>query len=221
MMIQLRNIEKSFPDGKNHRNHLLRGICLEAEKGEFIAIMGASGSGKTTLLSILGTLIQPDSGSYFLDGQDMTATPPDMRIRNRFIGFIFQEHRLMPQLSVQDNILLPALAYQTGTYTAQEDYAERLMELTGISSLAKRYPHTLSGGEAGRVALCRSLVMKPKLLLADEPTGQLDADNAKQITSLLSRVNKELETTILMVTHSAETAAVAQKLFTLKHGILK
>jgi ABC-type lipoprotein export system ATPase subunit len=221
IMIQLKDIEKSFPDGKNHRNHLLRGICLEAEKGEFIAVTGASGSGKTTLLSILGTLMRPDSGSYFLDGRDMTALPLDMRIRNRAVGFLFQEHRLMPQLSVRDNILLPALAYQDRTYAAQEEYASRLMELSGIASLAKRYPHTLSGGEAGRAALCRALVMKPLLLLADEPTGQLDADNAKQIVALLSRVNKELETTILMVTHSAETASAAQRLLTLKNGILK
>jgi ABC-type lipoprotein export system ATPase subunit len=220
-MIQLIHIEKSFPDGKDHRNHLLRGIDLEVGKGEFIAIMGASGSGKTTLLSILGTLIQPDSGTYLLDGQEMNALRPDGRIRNRTIGFVFQEHRLMPQLSVADNILLPALAYQNRAYAAQADHASRLMELAGIASLAKRYPHTLSGGEAGRVALCRALVMKPLLLLADEPTGQLDADNAQQIVALLSRVNRELETTILMVTHSAQTAAAAHKLFILKNGILK
>jgi ABC-type lipoprotein export system ATPase subunit len=220
-MIRLANIEKTYPDGKNRRNRVLRGLSLEVEKGGFIAITGASGSGKTTLLSILGTLIQPDSGSYFLNGQDMTACPADRRMRNRCIGFLFQEHRLMPQLCVQDNILLPALAHQARAYAAQQDYASRLMELTGISSLARRYPHTLSGGEAGRVALCRSLVMKPLLLLADEPTGQLDADNAKQIASLLSRVNRELETTILMVTHSPDTAAVAHRLLTLKNGILK
>ena len=200
---------------------MLRGINLEVEKGEFIAIMGASGSGKTTLLSILGTLIPPDSGSYFLAGQDMSAASDNPRIRNRSVGFIFQEHRLMPQLSVQDNILLPTLAYQPRAYGAQLEYAARLMELAGISSLAKRYPHTLSGGEAGRAALCRSLLMKPLLLLADEPTGQLDADNARQIVALLSRVNKELQTTILMVTHSVETAAVAHKILTLKNGLLK
>lgn len=127
----------------------------------------------------------------------------------------------MPQLCVQDNILLPALAFQPRAYTAQLTYAGQLMELTGISSLAKRYPHSLSGGEASRVALCRSLIMKPLLLLADEPTGQLDVDNAKQIASLLSRVNRELQTTILMVTHSAETATVAHKLLILKNGVLK
>ena len=220
-MIRLVNIEKTYPDGENHRNHVLRGICLEAARGECIAIMGASGSGKTTLLSILGTLIPPDSGSYFLDRQDMSAAFGNPRIRNRSIGFIFQEHRLMPQLSVQDNILLPVLAYQPRARTAQIEYAVRLMELAGISSLAKRYPHTLSGGEASRTALCRALLMKPLLLLADEPTGQLDADNAKQVVSLLSRVNKELETTILMVTHSAETAAAAHRILTLRNGLLK
>ncbi|MDR2389832.1 MAG: ABC transporter ATP-binding protein [Tannerellaceae bacterium] len=220
-MIQVKDLEKSFPDGKNHRKHLLRGICLEAEKGAFIAIMGASGSGKTTLLSILGTLMEPDSGTYFLNGQDMTLRPPDRRIRNRAIGFLFQEPRLMPQLNVRDNILLPTLAYQNRTYTAQEAYARQLMELSGIASLTRRYPHTLSGGEAGRVALCRALVMKPPVLLADEPTGQLDADNARQTVALLSRVNRELDTTILLVTHSAETASAAQKRLTLQNGLLK
>jgi ABC-type lipoprotein export system ATPase subunit len=220
-MIRLVNIEKTYPDGEKRRNHVLRGISLEVGKGEFIAIMGASGSGKTTLLSILGALIPPDSGSYFLAGQDMSAAFDNPRIRNRSVGFIFQEHRLMPQLSVQDNILLPVLAYQPRAYGAQLEYAVRLMELAGISSLAKRYPHTLSGGEASRTALCRSLLMKPLLLLADEPTGQLDADNARQVAALLSRVNKELQTTILMVTHSVETAAVAHKVLTLKNGLLK
>jgi ABC-type lipoprotein export system ATPase subunit len=196
---------------------------MEVVKGEFIAIMGASGSGKTTLLSLLGTLIQPDSGSYLLNGEEMTTAGAAAYpvIRNKYIGFIFQEHRLMPQLSVLDNILLPTLAYQPRAYVAQLNYAERLMELSGISSLAKRYPHTLSGGEASRTALCRALIMKPLLLLADEPTGQLDADNARNIVSLLSRVNKELETTLLMVTHSAEVAAAAQKIWTLKNGKLK
>jgi ABC-type lipoprotein export system ATPase subunit len=220
-MIQLVNIKKTYPDGANRRNPVLRNLCLEAGKGEFIAIMGASGSGKTTLLSILGALLMPDSGSYFLNGQDMTAAAGDPKIRNRTIGFIFQEHRLMPQLCVQDNILLPTLAFQPRAYTAQQEYAARLMELAGIASLAGRRPETLSGGEAGRVALCRALIMKPLLLLADEPTGQLDADNAKQTVALLARVNRELQTTILMVTHSAETASAAQKILTLKNGLLQ
>jgi ABC-type lipoprotein export system ATPase subunit len=221
-MIKLNDIKKSYPDGENRLNPVLRGITMEVGKGDFVAVTGASGSGKTTLLSILGTLIPPDSGSYLLNGQEMTTgVSDDSAIRNKYIGFIFQEHRLMPQLTVSDNILLPTLAYQPRAYMAQLKYADRLMELTGISSLAKRYPQTLSGGEASRTALCRSLIMKPLLLLADEPTGQLDADNAKNIISLLSRVNRELETTIIMVTHSAETSAAAQKIFTLRNGKLK
>jgi ABC-type lipoprotein export system ATPase subunit len=220
-MIQVIDIEKTYPDGRQHRNRVLNGVTLQLDKGDFVAVMGASGSGKTTLLSILGTLLPPDSGSYLLDGQDMIAASGDARIRNRLIGFIFQEHHLMPQLCVQDNILLPTLAYQPRPYAAQLAYANRLMELTGISSLAGRYPHTLSGGEASRAALCRSLIMKPLLLLADEPTGRLDADNARQAVALLARVNKELETTILMVTHSAETAAAAHRIRTLKNGLLQ
>ncbi|MDR1155453.1 MAG: ABC transporter ATP-binding protein [Bacteroidales bacterium] len=220
-MIKLSGIVKTYPDG-NHKNYVLRGVNLSIGKGEFIAIMGASGSGKTTLLSILGTLMQPDSGSYLLDGEAVFAVRQTdySAIRNRKIGFVFQEHRLLPQLCVLDNILLPALAFQSKTTVAQSEYAQFLMEMTGIASLAGQYPSSISGGEAGRAALCRALVMKPALLLADEPAGQLDAENARNITSLLQKINRELGTTALMVSHSAEMASAAGRILTLKNGLL-
>jgi len=220
-MIKLTNITKSYPDGENSFIHVLRGVNLSIEDGDFIAIKGASGSGKTTLLSILGTLLQPDEGSYLLDGIEINTAGVDYSaIRNKKLGFVFQDHRLMPQLTALGNILLPTLAFQNKTEKAQMDYAEQLMELTGISSVAGQYPDSLSGGETSRVALCRALIMKPLLVLADEPTGQLDAGNARNVALLLAKVNKELGTTIAMVTHADETAAVANRILILKDGIL-
>jgi ABC-type lipoprotein export system ATPase subunit len=221
IMIQLSTITKKYPDGENSFNHVLRGVNLIIEKGDFIAIKGASGSGKTTLLSILGTLIQPDSGSYVLDGMEINTPGVDYSVvRNQKLGFVFQDHRLMPQITALENILLPTLAFQNKANDAQIDYARQLMELTGITSVAEQYPETLSGGETSRVALCRALIMKPVLVLADEPTGQLDAENARNVALLLAKVNKELGTTIVMVTHSDETAAVAKRSLTLKAGVI-
>ena len=220
-MIRLSGITKKYPDGENSFNHVLRGLSMNIEKGDFIAIKGASGSGKTTLLSILGTLIQPDEGSYVLDGKEINTPGVDYSaVRNRKLGFVFQDHRLLPQLTALENIVLPTLAFQNKAEESQMNYAKQLMELTGIASVAGQYPDTLSGGEACRVALCRALIMKPLLVLADEPTGQLDAENARNAALLLAKVNKELGATIIMVTHSEETAAVANRILTLKDGVL-
>jgi ABC-type lipoprotein export system ATPase subunit len=218
-MVRLSEIKKKYPDGKNSFNHVLRGVNLNIEKGDFVAIRGASGSGKTTLLSILGTLLQPDEGSYLLDEMEMNAPGINYSaVRNQKLGFVFQDHRLMPQLTALENILLPTLAFQNKTEDTQIEYAEQLMELTGITPVAAQYPDTLSGGEASRTALCRALIMKPLLLLADEPTGQLDAENARNIALLLAKINKELGMTIVMVTHSDETAAIAHRILTLQNG---
>jgi len=219
--IKLSGITKKYPDGINSFNFVLRGVNMSIDKGEFVAIKGASGSGKTTLLSILGTLLQPDEGNYLLDGMEINAPGVDYSaVRNRKIGFVFQDHRLMPQLTALENILLPTLAFQNKADEAQANYARQLMKLTDIALVAGQYPDSLSGGETSRVALCRALIMKPLLVLADEPTGQLDAENARNVALQLATINKELETTILMVTHSDETAAVADRILVLKNGIL-
>lgn len=221
-MIKLSNIIKSYDDGKNRLNHVLRGVDMEIKKGEFVAVRGRSGSGKTTLLSILGTLLPPDSGSYLLNGVEMVSTGVDYsEIRNKQIGFVFQDHRLMPQFTAFENILLPTLAGKSRTTTEETTYARELMELTHISGVANQYPQTLSGGEASRVAVCRALMMKPLLLLTDEPTGQLDTENARNIATLLSEINNSLQTTIVMVTHSDETSAVTHRILNLKEGILQ
>ena len=220
-MLRLSGITKRYPDGQNGFNHVLRGLSMSVEKGDFVAIRGASGSGKTTLLSILGTLLLPDSGSYMLDNREINTPGVDYSaVRNQQLGFVFQDHRLMPQLTAMENILLPTLAFQHKAEDAQINYAKALMELTGIGSVVGQFPDTLSGGEASRTVLCRALIMKPLLLLADEPTGQLDAENARNVALMLAKVNKELGTTIVMVTHSDETAAVANSVLTLKDGVL-
>ena len=221
-LIKLSDIKKSYQDGKDHLNYVLRGVNLEMDRGEFLAVKGVSGSGKTTLLSILGTLIQPDSGSYLLNNTEMISSRTDhSEIRNKQIGFVFQDHRLMPQYTVLENILLPVLAFSSKAGKEEVDYARHLLDLTKISGIAGQYPATISGGEASRVAVCRALIMKPLLLLADEPTGQLDTENARNIAHLLAEININLHTTIIMVTHSDETSSVAHCILTLKDGILQ
>jgi ABC-type lipoprotein export system ATPase subunit len=221
-LIKLQDIWKSYPDGENNINLVLRGIDMEIETGEFVAIKGASGAGKTTLLSILGTMLTPDKGSYRLADVEMNTPGIDFSfVRNKQIGFVFQDHRLLPQYTAMENILLPTLAQKDNSRPIEEERARKLMELTNISQLENRYPSTLSGGEASRVAVCRALIMEPLLVLADEPTGQLDADNARGIARLLADINGKLQTTIIMVTHSDETSAVAHRILTLKEGLLQ
>ncbi|MDR0795100.1 MAG: ATP-binding cassette domain-containing protein [Tannerella sp.] len=220
-ILRLSGISKYYRDGENNQNRVLRGVDMQVGKGEFVAVRGASGSGKTTLLSILGTLLLPDSGNYLFDGKEMNMPGVDHSVvRNRHIGFMFQSHRLLPQFTALENILLPVLAYRQKAGDEETDYAHRLMELTDVKGVAGQYPDTLSGGEAARIALCRALLMKPLLLLADEPTGQLDAGNAQKTALLLSEINQTLLTTIVMVTHSDEMATVAHRILTLKDGIL-
>ena len=221
-LIELVAIQKSFHDGDNRLNHVLRGVNLHVEQGDFVAIKGASGSGKTTLLSILGTLLPPDSGRYFLNGQEITNGLVNLAsVRNRQIGFVFQDHRLLAPYTVKENILLPLLADATQVEAAAEVRAEELMRLTRIERLANAYPATLSGGEASRVAVCRALIRQPLLLLADEPTGQLDRENAQNIASLFKELNQTLGTTILMVTHSDETSAYAKRILNLIGGVIQ
>lgn len=221
-LIEMTGIRKHFRDGSERLNEVLRGIDLTVERGDFLAIKGASGSGKTTLLSVLGLLIRPDGGEYRLDGNCLFEDEADdARMRNQRIGFVFQDHRLLPQYTVLENILLPTLAYQATSKREQVERARGLMRSTGIEALADRYPAGLSGGESSRVALCRALIMNPALVLADEPTGQLDADNARAIAGLLAGMNQEMGTTVIMVTHSDEMASYAKQVKILNKGCLE
>ena len=221
-MLQIINIKKSYSDGLLRENQVLKDINLSVAAGEFVAIKGASGVGKTTLLKIIGTLLPPDEGQYLFDGQDIFAENIDLsQLRNEKIGFVFQDHYLLPQLTAYENVLLPALAFRNKSSHGQEQNAQRLMREMGVWEVKNQYPASLSGGEAQRTALCRALVMKPQLILADEPTGQLDAENAAQVVKLLSETAKNANTAVVMVTHAAEMAQFADRTFILEDGKLK
>lgn len=217
-MIKLENITKSFADGNRTRT-VLDGVNLTVEDGEFIAITGESGAGKTTLLSILGTLLKADSGSYIINNEDV-ANADLPNLRNKQIGVVFQDHRLLPQFSALQNILLPLLADHKDCPKEAEKRAEELMQFMGISDLKDQSVTVLSGGEKTRVAICRALINNPSILLADEPTGQLDSDNTQTIAALFKQVNAEFHTTIIMVTHSDAMAKVASKQYNLCKGQL-
>jgi ABC-type lipoprotein export system ATPase subunit len=231
-MLCLENITKRFADGQRSLT-VLDHLSLQVEKGEFIAITGESGAGKTTLLNILGTLLTADEGEYVWNVKDncqlstvnCQLSTPDMgdrirQLRNQEIGFVYQDHRLLPQFTVWQNILLPTLATKSASTEEEERRALELLEFVGIASLKDSPVTHLSGGEQTRVAICRALINQPSLLLADEPTGQLDAANAQMIATLFQQVNAQLHTTIIMATHSAEMAKVAQKTYVLKDGKL-
>ena len=220
-LIQLHQISLAYPDGER-KNEVLRGLSLDVRFGEVIAVTGPSGSGKSSLLSIVGTLLKPDNGEYLFDGVPVNNMDDAARaqFRNRSIGFVFQDHRLLPQFTVWENVLLPALAAQRQTTCEQEERAAYLLKSTGIADLAHKYPEQLSGGECQRVAICRALIMRPKLLLADEPTGLLDAVNADRIIDLLLSVNVSENCTLLMVTHAGRVAQKAGKIYGLENGAL-
>ena len=220
-VIQLKQISIAYPDGGS-KTEVLRGLSLDVRQGDTVAITGPSGSGKSTLLSILGTLLRPDSGEYFFDGMDMEQLDDAARakFRNQSIGFIFQDHRLLPQFTARENILLPVLAGQPQTTKEQEERADYLMCATDMAAHAHKYPEQLSGGECQRVAICRAVIMKPRLLLADEPTGLLDAASAERITDLLLSINASESCTLLMVTHAERVAQKAGKTYRLQNGKL-
>lgn len=219
-MLCVRNLTKRFADGQRSLT-VLDHLSLQVERGEFIAITGESGAGKTTLLNILGTLLTADEGEYVWNVKD-NAQPSTLspQLRNQEIGFVYQDHRLLPQFTVWQNILLPTLATKSASTEEEERRALELLEFVGIASLKDSPVTHLSGGEQTRVAICRALINQPSLLLADEPTGQLDAANAQMIATLFQQVNAQLHTTIIMATHSAEMAKVAQKTYVLKDGKL-
>jgi lipoprotein-releasing system ATP-binding protein len=200
---------------------VLRGISLELSEGQNLAVLGPSGCGKSTLLQILGTLDQPTSGTLTLGGEDpfRLAEPELADFRNRRIGFIFQDHHLLPQCSVLENVLVPTLA-QGG---AKAEHLERARQLLGRVGLGERLDHRpaeLSGGERQRAAIARALLLKPSLLLADEPTGNLDRTNAQRIAELLLELQAQERTMLVMVTHSQEIAGRLEKRMELDDGKL-
>jgi len=217
-LIKLKDVRKVFVSGKISYE-VLRGINLEVHSGEFLAIMGPSGGGKSTLLYILGLLDRPTSGSYLFEGREVsTLTEEEMaRLRNERIGFIFQAFHLIPWATALENVLLPAL--YRGRITEEEvRRAEELLDRLGLRDKKERKPSELSGGQQQRVAIARALINRPSILLADEPTGNLDTKSSKEVVSILMELNEE-GLTIVLVTHDPEVARQAGRIKILKDGV--
>ena len=216
-MIKVTNLSKVFRT-EEIETVALNGVSFEIKEGEFVAIMGPSGCGKSTLMNVLGLLDSPTSGSYELLGSEVSGLKEKERtnFRKGQIGFVFQSFNLIDELNVYDNIELP-LRYLNISANERRQRVTDIMKRMGISHRAKHYPQQLSGGQQQRVAIARALVANPKLILADEPTGNLDSKNGREVMTLLTELNAE-GTTIIMVTHSPKDAAVAQRTINLFDG---
>ncbi|MBS1121381.1 MAG: transporter related protein [Deltaproteobacteria bacterium] len=216
-MLRLSKVNKYYRVG-THSLHVLRDIDVEVADGEFVAIMGASGSGKSTLLNILGILDEYDSGEYWL-GDTLIRSLSESRAahyRNRFIGFVFQSFNLLPFKTALENVALP-LYYQGVTRRKRNQIAGQYLERVGLRDWADHLPSEMSGGQKQRVAIARALIGKPRLILADEPTGALDSETSKQIMDLLSEIH-QTGITVLVVTHDSEVAARTQRTIRLRDG---
>ncbi|HIF83285.1 MAG: ABC transporter ATP-binding protein [Candidatus Marinimicrobia bacterium] len=218
IILQAKNIDKSFSNGKTKLS-VLKDFSLDVDVGQIITIMGQSGSGKTTALNILGTLDQADAGELSINGKqvhDMNETELST-IRNRDIGFVFQFHHLLPEFSAIENILMPTWINGADD---RRDRALDLIEKMGLSERKDHFPSQLSGGERSRVAVARALMNKPKLVLADEPTGNLDEKNANKLIDLLGKINKDFHQAIVLTTHNPKIARIGHKQFFLENGSL-
>lgn len=220
MLIQLKDINKTYNNGQPL--HVLKGIDLNIERGEFVSIMGASGSGKSTLLNILGILDNYDSGEYFLNGtliKDLSESQA-AAYRNRKIGFIFQSFNLIGFKTAVENVELPLL-YQGVGRKKRNALAMEYLERLGLKDWAGHYPNEMSGGQKQRVAIARALITRPEIILADEPTGALDSMTSKEVMALLSELNKKEGITIVVVTHESEVANSTNKIIHIKDGVIK
>lgn len=219
-MIRVSGLTKSIVTSA-HRVDILRGIDLEIPRGQFTAIMGPSGSGKSTILGLLAGLDSPTSGSITLDGEEIVGLDEDKmaELRGRKAGFVFQAYNLIPTLTAAENILLP---YELAGGDAAEGRrrVRDLLETVGLTERATHYPVQLSGGEQQRIALARAFIGKPPILFADEPTGNLDSDNGRRVLDLLIELNRREGATLVLVTHDRELAGYADRIITLRDGLV-
>ena len=219
MLIELKGINKTYDNGQPL--HVLKGVDLEIERGEFVSIMGASGSGKSTLLNILGILDNYDTGEYWLDGKlikDLSEkTAADYR--NRMIGFVFQSFNLINFKTAVENVELP-LYYQGVPRKKRHEMAMEYLEKLGLTDWASHFPNEMSGGQKQRVAIARALITRPQIILADEPTGALDSKTSVEVMQLLKRLNEEEKITIIVVTHESGVANETDKIIHIKDGII-
>jgi lipoprotein-releasing system ATP-binding protein len=221
MVLVVENLRKEYPT-RSGPLRVLEGVSLALDRGEAVAVTGPSGSGKSTLLHILGTLDRPTSGSVTLDDTDPFALPESdlAGFRNKRIGFVFQDHHLLPQCSVLENVLIPTLVDRDTKPADAEAYARELLERVGLASRLDHRPAELSGGERQRVAVARALVEKPVLVLADEPTGNLDRKTAHAVGELLLELHRQQRTILVVVTHSADLAKLFPARYEMADGTL-
>ena len=218
-IIKLDNIVKKFYIGKPNELEILHGISLEVQKGEFVSIVGPSGSGKSTLMNLIGVLDRPTSGSYILDGIDVSSAKDKelSAIRNKKIGFVFQTYNLISKTTALKNIELPML-YAGVSKSERTKKAKELLKLVEMSDREKHLPEELSGGQKQRVAIARAMANNPAILLADEPTGALDSKTGRLVMDLFHKLNKEQGITIVLITHSQELASETDRIISLKDG---
>lgn len=216
-MIEVKNVSKSFGD-----LNVLQSVNLTVQQGEIVSIVGKSGAGKTTLLQIIGTLDRPTSGAVLIDGEDLFRLSDKQlaQFRNRHIGFIFQFHQLLPEFTALENVMMPGLIAGEDKNEVKAR-AEQLLTALGLKERMTHKPAQLSGGEKQRVAAARAMMMKPSIILADEPSGSLDESNKKELHQLLLRMREEFGQTILIVTHDKELAQISDRVVELKDGKLK
>ena len=217
-MLKVENLKRYYKTN-DVEVRALDGVSFDVEKGEFISIIGASGSGKSTLLHLLGGLDYPTSGKVLIDDTDIYALKDDERtiFRRRNIGFVFQAYNLLPMLNVYENIIIP---FGLDGDAVDKKYVDSVIDILEISDQKYKMPNELSGGQQQRVAIARALVTKPSLILADEPTGNLDSKSSSQVVYLLKKINKELGNTILMITHDDAVAQAAEKTLRIEDGKL-
>ncbi len=219
-MLQVKNLYKSYETSKT-RYPVLKGISFHVGQGEFVAVMGSSGSGKSTLLNCISCYIPYEKGNILLGKQDLSVLNKEelAKVRNEKLGFVFQDFMLLDGLTVKENILIPRIIRESADREAQE-YADKLMELFGITHVRDKYPADISGGERQRTAVARSLINDPLLILADEPTGNLDSKSSRTVIEAFEKAKEGMHSTILMVTHDSFSASFCDRVILLKDGMI-
>ena len=219
-MIKFRNVWKIYKLDRDIEYQALKGVNLEIKEGEFVSITGPSGSGKSTLMHLIGLLDKPTKGEIFINGKNITHLTDDQlsTLRNEFVGFVFQQFNLIPKLTVLENILLPTIYARKKLKYDPKKKALDLIKKFGLGGKERSYPNKISGGQQQRVAILRALIMEPKLILADEPTGNLDSKTGVEIMNLLKALNEKEGITVVLVTHEADIAAYGKRMIKIRDG---